>query len=68
MWQEKKEAGKEIQGVKILESPIIQEKLYTEELCLAPKELLESLASDKEIQSKPFLKDSIDKLLMKNKD
>lgn len=62
--EEKKEEAKEIQGLKILASPIIQEKLYTEEMCLAPKQLLETLTSDDDVQSKPFLKNNIHQLLM----
>ncbi|XP_031270334.1 uncharacterized protein LOC116128724 [Pistacia vera] len=36
----------------ILESPIIQEKLYSEEKCLVPGEILQTLKNDPEIQSK----------------
>ncbi|XP_044478829.1 uncharacterized protein LOC123205848 [Mangifera indica] len=47
----------------LLESPIIQEKLYSEEKCLVPKKILQTLKKDPEIQSKPAIFGSIDELL-----
>ncbi|XP_077211262.1 transcription factor bHLH52-like [Tasmannia lanceolata] len=37
----------------LLASPRIQEKLYEEEKCLVPKEIVETLAKDQELQSNP---------------
>lgn len=50
----------------LLESPIIQEKLYSEEKCLVPREILQTLKNDPEIQSKSAIFESIDKLLETN--
>lgn len=50
----------------LLASPIIQEKLYSEDKCLVPKEFVETLANDPEIQSKPMVFQGIDQLLRTN--
>ncbi|XP_044497622.1 transcription factor bHLH52 [Mangifera indica] len=47
----------------LLESPIIQEKLYSEEKCLVPRQILQTLKKDPEIQSKPAIFESIDQLI-----
>nr|WKE35115.1 basic helix-loop-helix family protein [Rosa persica] len=51
------------EGLQVLASPIVQEKLYSEEKCLVSREFVETLANNQEIQSKPLLKDNIAKLL-----
>ncbi|XP_050223570.1 transcription factor bHLH52-like [Mercurialis annua] len=47
----------------LLASSTIQEKLYSQEKCLVPKEFLETIVNDQEIQSTPFITDEIDRLL-----
>ncbi|KAK4838036.1 hypothetical protein QYF36_010485 [Acer negundo] len=47
----------------LLASPIIQEKLYSEDKCLVPLEFVETLANDPKIQSKPIIFEGIDQLL-----
>ncbi|EEF28618.1 transcription factor bHLH52 [Ricinus communis] len=47
----------------LLVSSAIQEKLYSQEKCLVPREFLETMANDHEIQSTPFIIDEIDRLL-----
>ncbi|KAL6282790.1 hypothetical protein ACE6H2_013719 [Prunus campanulata] len=47
-------------------SPIVQEKLYSEEMCLVSKEFVQVLANDHDIESKPLLKDSVAQLLQTN--
>lgn len=56
---------KQTQGLEILTSQTIQEKLYTEEKCLVPIEFVQVLANDPDIQSRPFFKD-INQLMMQN--
>ncbi|KAM5587336.1 transcription factor bHLH52 [Rosa sericea] len=51
------------EGLQVLASPIVQEKLYSEEKCLVSREFVETLANNQDIQSKPLLKDNIAKLL-----
>ncbi|KAL0011975.1 hypothetical protein SO802_007083 [Lithocarpus litseifolius] len=52
----------------LIASPIIQEKLSSEEKCLVPKEFLQILADDKEVQLKPFIVKDIDQLLQTKTD
>ncbi|KAH7545579.1 hypothetical protein FEM48_Zijuj01G0108400 [Ziziphus jujuba var. spinosa] len=61
--QETKEEALHVQGLEILASQTIQEKLYTEEKCLVPMEFVRLLANDPEIRSGPFIKE-IDQLIM----
>ncbi|KAL6197067.1 hypothetical protein ACLB2K_032680 [Fragaria x ananassa] len=51
------------EGLQVLASPIVQEKLYSEEKCLVSREFVETLANNQDFQSKPLLKDNIAKLL-----
>ncbi|XP_048438574.1 transcription factor bHLH53-like [Pyrus x bretschneideri] len=66
--QERKEERLYInqERLQVAASPIIQEKLYSEEKCLVLKEFVEVLAKDDDIQSKPFLKDKVAQLLQTN--
>ncbi|KAF5475457.1 hypothetical protein F2P56_007261 [Juglans regia] len=50
----------------LLASPLIQEKLYSEAKCLVPKQFLQTLANDREIQSKPLMLKDIHQLLRTN--
>ena len=50
----------------LLASPVIQEKLSSEEKCLVPKEFLQILANDNEVQLKPLIVKDIDHLLQTN--
>ncbi|KAJ0016461.1 hypothetical protein Pint_11358 [Pistacia integerrima] len=50
----------------LLESPIIQEKLYSEEKCLVRREILQTLKDGPEIQSKSAIFETIDELLETN--
>lgn len=62
--QEGKEQADHREGLQaLLASPIIQEKLYSEEKCLIPKEFAETLANDPEIQSKSVIVEGIHQLL-----
>ncbi|KAL5744075.1 hypothetical protein ACOSP7_026928 [Xanthoceras sorbifolium] len=63
--QERKEASnKEDDKLHILlASPIIEEKLYSEDKCLVLQEFVQTLANDPEIQSKPIIFEGIDQLL-----
>lgn len=63
MQETKEEEALHVQGLEVLASQTIQEKLYTEEKCLVPMEFVQLLANDPEIQSRPFIKD-IDQLIM----
>ncbi|XP_050371064.1 transcription factor bHLH52-like [Argentina anserina] len=51
------------EGLQVLASPIVQEKLYSEEKCLVSRDFVETLANNQDIQSNPLLKDYIAKLL-----
>ncbi|XP_068319484.1 transcription factor bHLH52-like [Pyrus communis] len=66
--QERKEERLYInqERLQVAASPIIQEKLYSEEKCLVLKEFVEVLAKDDDIQSKPLLKDKVAQLLQTN--
>ncbi|KAG2689539.1 hypothetical protein I3760_09G143400 [Carya illinoinensis] len=50
----------------LLASPLIQEKLYSDAKCLVPKQFLQTLANDLEIQSKPLMLKDIHQLLRTN--
>ncbi|KAG6696405.1 hypothetical protein I3842_09G146800 [Carya illinoinensis] len=50
----------------LLASPLIQEKLYSEAKCLVPKQFLQTLVNDLEIQSKPLMLKDIHQLLRTN--
>jgi hypothetical protein len=50
----------------LLASPVIQEKLSSEEKCLVPKEFLQILTNDNEVQLKPLIVKDIDHLLQTN--
>lgn len=58
--EQEEEKTKDLQ---ILESTIIQEKLYTEEKCLIPKGFVQNLANFPEIQSHPSIFNSINQIL-----
>ncbi|XP_028965117.1 transcription factor bHLH53-like [Malus domestica] len=66
--QERKEEGLHInqESLQVVASPIVQEKLYSEEKCLVLKEFVEVLAKDDDIQSKPLLRDKVAELLQTN--
>ncbi|KAJ4982289.1 hypothetical protein NE237_033126 [Protea cynaroides] len=60
------EGGKDVsnvEGLGVLESPRIQEKLYSEEKCLIPKGFIETLVKDEEIKSNPLIVKGLNKLL-----
>ncbi|XP_044507237.1 transcription factor bHLH53-like [Mangifera indica] len=59
--KEEKFLSQELQT--LLKSPVIQEKLYSEEKCLVPRKILQTLRKDPEIQSKPAIFGSIYELL-----
>ncbi|KAK2653276.1 hypothetical protein Ddye_013132 [Dipteronia dyeriana] len=61
--QERKESLNTEKVQNLLASPIIQEKLYSEDKCLVPLEFVETLATDPKIQSKPIIFEGIDQLL-----
>ncbi|PON61868.1 Basic helix-loop-helix transcription factor [Parasponia andersonii] len=56
-FKEKKEGTSYIKGLEVLASPSVQEKLYSEEKCLVPKEFVQTLANDQEIRPKTFFND-----------
>ncbi|KAA0047065.1 transcription factor bHLH52 [Cucumis melo var. makuwa] len=64
--QEQEQEGQETENLKILESTLIQEKLYLEEKCLVPKGFIQNLADFPEIQSHPSIFNSINKILHNN--
>ncbi|KAL9345673.1 hypothetical protein Peur_060526 [Populus x canadensis] len=47
----------------LVTSPAIQEKLYSEEKCLVPRDFVQTIANDCQIQSKPLIIEEIDQLL-----
>jgi hypothetical protein len=49
--------------LRVVASPIIQEKLFSENKCLVPKELVEILANHFDAQSKPSLSNKLNQLL-----
>ncbi|XP_058071282.1 transcription factor bHLH52-like [Magnolia sinica] len=54
----------DVEGLNILlSSPRIQEKLYEEEKCMVPKGLVQALAKDQEIQSRPSISRDLDLLV-----
>ncbi|XP_022994858.1 uncharacterized protein LOC111490459 [Cucurbita maxima] len=53
----------ETEDLQILDSAMIQEKLYSEEQCLVPKGFVQNLANFPEIQSHPFISNSINQIL-----
>ncbi|KAJ8758559.1 hypothetical protein K2173_000280 [Erythroxylum novogranatense] len=61
-FQELRVPTNEVQQL-LLSSPTIQEKLYSTEKCLVPKEFVQTLATVHEIQSNPSVKEEIDQLL-----
>ncbi|KGN65954.1 transcription factor bHLH52 [Cucumis sativus] len=61
--QETEQEGQETENLEILESTMIQEKLYSEEKCLVPKGFIQNLADFPEIQSHPSIFNSINKIL-----
>ncbi|EOY25650.1 hypothetical protein QUC31_011695 [Theobroma cacao] len=48
----------------LLASQAIQEKLYSEEKCLIPKDFVQTLANDYQIQSKPLIIEEINRILL----
>ncbi|CAK7357363.1 unnamed protein product [Dovyalis caffra] len=48
----------------LVTSPTIQEKLYSEEKCLVPRDFVQTIANDFEIQAKPLIIEEIDRLLV----
>ncbi|GLT35645.1 hypothetical protein SLA2020_100800 [Shorea laevis] len=61
--QEKKEIVHTEELPSLLASQAIQEKLYSSEKCLIPKEFVGTLANDPEIQSRPLISHDIHHLL-----
>ncbi|KAF3450209.1 hypothetical protein FNV43_RR06289 [Rhamnella rubrinervis] len=61
----KEEVELQTEGLEVLASQTIQEKLYTEEKCLVPIEFVQVLANDPEIHSRPFFKE-INQLMMQS--
>ncbi|XP_034197869.1 transcription factor bHLH52-like [Prunus dulcis] len=57
------DSPQEKKDLQAVASPIVQEKLYSEEKCLVSKEFVQVLANDHDIESKPLLKDSVAQLL-----
>ncbi|KAH8494817.1 hypothetical protein H0E87_021282, partial [Populus deltoides] len=49
---------------RLVTSPAIQEKLYSEEKCLVPRDFAQTIANDCQIQSKPLIIEEIDQLLV----
>ncbi|KAJ6770795.1 TRANSCRIPTION FACTOR BHLH83-RELATED [Salix purpurea] len=47
----------------LITSPTIQEKLYSEEKCLVPRDFVQTIANDCQIQSKPLIIEEIDQFL-----
>ncbi|KAF8402270.1 hypothetical protein HHK36_013222 [Tetracentron sinense] len=47
----------------LLSSPLIQEKLSSEEKCLVPKQFAETLAEDKDIQSNRLISEDLERLI-----
>ncbi|CAI0545995.1 unnamed protein product [Linum tenue] len=60
--QEPIEVPKELQT--LVTSPVIQQKMYSEEKCFVPTELLQKLVHRSEVQSKPMVMKEIDVLLL----
>ncbi|CAL1402741.1 unnamed protein product [Linum trigynum] len=60
--QEPIEVPKELQT--LVTSPVIQQKMYSEEKCLVPTELLQKLVNRSEVQSKPMIMKEVDVLLL----
>ncbi|XP_022142603.1 transcription factor bHLH53-like [Momordica charantia] len=61
--KEEKEEEEETEELQILESAMVQEKLYAEEKCLVPKGFVQNLANFPEIQSHPSIFNSINQML-----
>lgn len=56
----------EIETQFLLESQAIQEKLSTEEVCLAPREMVQDLTNEESIWRNPKISRAINKLLSKD--
>ncbi|KAJ8626854.1 hypothetical protein MRB53_020161 [Persea americana] len=52
-----------VEELRVLASPKIQEKLYMEEKCIVPKELVETLAIDPELLSNSSISKDLDRLI-----
>lgn len=52
-----------VEELRVLASPKIQEKLYMEEKCIVPKELVETLAMDPELLSNSSISKDLDLLI-----
>ncbi|XP_023001636.1 transcription factor bHLH52 [Cucurbita maxima] len=63
---EQEQEQTETEDLQILESTMIQEKLYAEEKCLVPKGFVQNLANSSEIQSNPSILNSINQILHTN--
>ncbi|XP_038894685.1 transcription factor bHLH52 [Benincasa hispida] len=61
--EQEQEQEEETEDLRILESTMIQEKLYSEEKCLVPKGFVQNLANFPEIQSHPSIFNSINQIL-----
>lgn len=63
--QEAKEGDQiaQVEELQVLASPKIQEKLYVEEKCIVPKELVETLAKDPELRSNSPISKGLDRLI-----
>lgn len=63
--QEAKEGDQiaQVEELQVLASPKIQEKLYVEEKCIVPKELVETLAKDPELRSNSPISKDLDRLI-----
>lgn len=63
--QEAKEGAQlsHVEALQVLASPKIQEKLYIEEKCIVPRELVEALAKDPELRSNSSISKDLDRLI-----
>ncbi|RWR85768.1 transcription factor bHLH52 [Cinnamomum micranthum f. kanehirae] len=63
--QEAKEGAQlaHVEELRVLASPKIQEKLYIEEKCVVPRELVEALAKDPELRSNSSISKDLDLLI-----
>ncbi|MED6209654.1 hypothetical protein PIB30_056839 [Stylosanthes scabra] len=50
----------------LVASPFVQEKLYSEELCIVPKEFVSTLTSQRDIRTKPTIVKDLEQLIETN--
>lgn len=66
--QDKKQLMRTEELQVLVSSPVVQEKLYSEEKCLVDQQFVESLANDPQIQSKATVFAGIHQLLQEKHD